>query len=179
MANTVIGVEEKQLVTHLWMRLQKESSLSSIFMRGVKRSEPYRRIGAMREVASLVAELRGEAFAGRGEALYRVEGALGKREPAGKMGIGGQGRCEPIAQPSDFVLGGEVQVVKPNARGGGGGAFLGGAPVNELSLGDREGQAFWGRYAAEGAVMTLKKLDVPSMGGGGNCDHEVINVGED
>ena len=52
MAKTVIGVEEKQLVTHLWMRLQNVSSLSCIFMRGVKRSEPYRRIGAIREVAS-------------------------------------------------------------------------------------------------------------------------------
>ena len=48
----VIGVEEKQLVTHLWMRLQKLSSISCIFMRGVKRSEPYRRMGAIREVAS-------------------------------------------------------------------------------------------------------------------------------
>ena len=47
----MIGVEEKQLVTHLWMRLQKVSSLSCIFMRGVKRSEPYRRIGATKEVA--------------------------------------------------------------------------------------------------------------------------------
>ena len=27
--------------------------------------------------------------------------------------------------------------------------------------------------------MTLEKLDVPSVGGGGNCDHKVINVGED
>ena len=52
MAKMVIGVEEKQLVTHLWMRLQKVSSLSSIFMRGVKRSEPYSRIGGIREVAS-------------------------------------------------------------------------------------------------------------------------------
>ena len=104
-----------------------------------------------------MAEVRGKAFAGRGEALYRVEGALGEGEPAGKMGVGGQGRGEPITQPSDFALGGEVQVVKPNARGGGGGAFLGGAPVEELSLGDREGQAFWGRYAAEGAVTIVSR----------------------
>ena len=51
MAKMVIGVEEKHLVTHRWMRLQKESSLSCIFMSGVKRSEPYRRIGAIRELA--------------------------------------------------------------------------------------------------------------------------------
>ena len=51
MARIVIGVEEKQLVTHLWMCLQKVSSLSCIFMRGVKRSEPYRRMGAIREEA--------------------------------------------------------------------------------------------------------------------------------
>ena len=52
MARMVIGVEEKQLVTHLWMRLQKVSSLSSIFMRGVKRSEQYKRMGPIREEAS-------------------------------------------------------------------------------------------------------------------------------
>ena len=40
MASIGIGVEEKQLVTHFWTLLQKESSLSCIFMRGVKRSEP-------------------------------------------------------------------------------------------------------------------------------------------
>ena len=126
-----------------------------------------------------MAEVRGEAFAGGGEALYRVEGALGEGEPTGEVGVGGQGRGKPVTQPSDFVLGGEVQVVEPYARGGGGGAFLGCAPVDELGLGDREGQAFRGRNAAEGVVVTLKKLDVPSMGGGSHCDHEVINVGED
>ena len=50
-ASMGIGVEEKQLVTHLWTRLQKVSSLSCIFRRGEKRSEPYRRIGAIREEA--------------------------------------------------------------------------------------------------------------------------------
>ena len=51
MANMGIGVEEKQLVTHLWTLLQKVSSLSCIFRRGVKRSAPYRKIGATREEA--------------------------------------------------------------------------------------------------------------------------------
>ena len=51
MANTETGVEEKQLVTHLWTLLQKVSSLSCIFRRGVKRSELYRRIGVIREEA--------------------------------------------------------------------------------------------------------------------------------
>ena len=50
--------------------------------------------------------------------------------------------------------------------------------MDELGLGDREGQAFWGRCAAKGAVVALKELDVPPMGGRCNCDHEVINVGE-
>ena len=52
MAKMGIGVERKQFVTHLWTSLQKESSRSCIFMRGMKKSEPYRRIGAMREEAS-------------------------------------------------------------------------------------------------------------------------------
>ena len=49
MASIGIWVEEKQLVTHLWTLLQKVSSFSCIFRRGVKRSEPYRRIGAIKE----------------------------------------------------------------------------------------------------------------------------------
>ena len=52
MASMGIGVEEKQLVTHLWTLLQKVSSLSCIFRRGVKRSKPYRKIGAINEKAS-------------------------------------------------------------------------------------------------------------------------------
>ena len=52
MASMGIGVEEKQLVTHLWTLLQKVSSLSCIFRRGVNRSAPYNRIGAIKEEAS-------------------------------------------------------------------------------------------------------------------------------
>ena len=51
MASMGIGVDIKQLVTHLWTRLQNESSLSCISMRGVKRSAPYSRTGAIREEA--------------------------------------------------------------------------------------------------------------------------------
>ena len=51
-ARTGIGVEEKQLVVHLWTLLQKVSSVSCIFRRRVKRSEPYRRIGTISKVAS-------------------------------------------------------------------------------------------------------------------------------
>ena len=38
---------------------------------------------------------------------------------------------------------------------------------------------FGGLNATEGAVVTLKELDVPSMGGRRHCDHKVIHVGED
>ena len=58
-----------------------------------------------------MAELRREAFAGGGEAFYRIEGALRQGEPAGEVGVGGQGRGEPVAQPPNLDLGGEVQVV--------------------------------------------------------------------
>ena len=50
--------------------------------------------------------------------------------------------------------------------------------MDELGLVDREGQAFRGRNAAQGAVVTLEKLDVPPVGGRSNCDHKVIDVGE-
>ena len=49
MATMGIGVGEKQLVTHVWTLLQKISSLSCILWRGVSWSEPYRRIGAIKE----------------------------------------------------------------------------------------------------------------------------------
>ena len=71
------------------------------------------------------------------------------------MGVGGQGRGKPVSKPPDLVFGWKVKVVKPDPCGGRGGAFLGGAPVNEFGLGDGEGQPFGGRDAAEGAVMTL------------------------
>ena len=58
-----------------------------------------------------MAEVRRETFAWGGEAFYCIEGALRQEEPAGEMGVGGQWRGEPVAQPPDLVLGGEVQVV--------------------------------------------------------------------
>src|ERR1700743_1401110 len=51
MARIGMGVDEKQFVTHLWTLLQKMSNLACIFRRGVKRSAPYRRTGAMSEEA--------------------------------------------------------------------------------------------------------------------------------
>jgi len=53
MAKIGTGVEEKQLVTHLWTWCQKTSNLSCILTEGVYRSAPYRRLGARREEASL------------------------------------------------------------------------------------------------------------------------------
>ena len=86
-----------------------------------------------------MAEVRRETLARRGKEFHSLEGALCEGQPTGEMGVGGQGRGKPISQPSDFVLGGELEVVESNACRGGRGAFLGRAPVNELSLGDREG----------------------------------------
>ena len=60
----------------------------------------------------------------------------------------------------------------------GGARSWGGAPVDELGLGDREGQAFRGCNAAEGAVVALKELDIPPVRGRSNCDYEMVNVGE-
>ena len=126
-----------------------------------------------------VAEVGGETLAGRGEAFNRHEGALCNGQPTGEVGVGGQSRGEPVPQPSDFVFGGEVEVVKPDAHCGAGGAFLGGAPVNELSFGYRKGKTLGGRDAAERAEVPLEELDIPSMRGGCYCNHKVVNVGED
>ena len=48
----------------------------------------------------------------------------------------------------------------------------------EFRFGNREGESFWGCYTAEGAIVTLKELYVSSMGGRRDCNHEVVNVGE-
>ena len=86
-----------------------------------------------------MAEVGGEAFARRGKAFDGLNGALRMGQPAGEVGVGGQGRGKPVPQPSDFVLGGEVEVVKSDACRRGGGVFLGDTPVTELSFGDKEG----------------------------------------
>ena len=54
-----------------------------------------------------------------------------------------------------------------------------GAPVNELRLGNREGQALGGRNAAKGTIVTLKEPDVSPMRGRRYCNHKVIDAGED
>jgi len=46
-----------------------------------------------------VAEVRGEAFPWGGEPLNRVQSALGERQSFAKVGIRGEGRREPVAQP--------------------------------------------------------------------------------
>ena len=126
-----------------------------------------------------MAEVRRETFAGGRETLDSLKGALCKGQPTGEVGVGGQGRGKPVSQPSDFVFEVEVEVVESDACRGGGGALLGGVPVNELSLGNREGQAFGGRNAAKGTVVTLKELDVSPVRGRRYCNHKVIDLGED
>jgi len=48
-----MGVDEKQLVAHLGTLCQKVLSLVRESALGVKRSTPYRRMGATSEIASL------------------------------------------------------------------------------------------------------------------------------
>jgi len=50
--------------------------------------------------------------------------------------------------------------------------------VNELSLGDGEGKAPGCRNAPERAVLALKELNVASVRGGRDRDHEAIYVGD-
>jgi len=44
--------------------------------------------------------------------------------------------------------------------------------------GDGEGKAPGCRDPAEGAVVALKELNVASVGGGGDCDHEIVHIGD-
>ena len=46
----------------------------------------------------------------------------------------------------------------------------------ELSLGDGEGEAHGCRNTAKRAVMALEELNVASVGGGRDRDHEIIHV---
>ena len=83
-----------------------------------------------------MAEVGRETLARRGKAFHGLEGALCEGQPMGDMSVSGQGRGKPVPQQSDFVLGGEVEVIKSNACRGGGGEFLGCALMNELSFGN-------------------------------------------
>jgi len=53
MARMPIGVDEKQLVAHLCTLCQKVLRLMREPTLGVKRSAPYKRMGATRDVANL------------------------------------------------------------------------------------------------------------------------------
>jgi len=79
MARIGTGVEEKQLVTHLWTPCQNTSNLSCILVRGVYRSAQYRRTGARSEVASLWQRYGGRPFPG-GESLLIVSKAPWARD---------------------------------------------------------------------------------------------------
>jgi len=50
--------------------------------------------------------------------------------------------------------------------------------VNKLSLRDREGKALGCRHTTERTVVALKELNVASMRGGRDRDHEVVHVGD-
>jgi len=50
--------------------------------------------------------------------------------------------------------------------------------VNELSLGDGEGKAPGCRDTAERVVLALKELNVASVRGERDRDHEIIHVGD-
>ena len=43
-----------------------------------------------------MAEIRREAFAGRGEAFDGLKGTLYEGQPSGEMSVDGQGRGEPV-----------------------------------------------------------------------------------
>ena len=56
--------------------------------------------------------------------------------------------------------------------------FLRGSPIYEFHFGNREGESFGACDTAEGVIVTLKELYVPFVGRRRDCDHKVINVGE-
>jgi len=50
--------------------------------------------------------------------------------------------------------------------------------VNELSFGDGEGKPPGRRDTAERAVVALEELNVASVRGGRNRDHEIVHIGD-
>jgi len=50
--------------------------------------------------------------------------------------------------------------------------------VNELSFEDGEGKTPGRRDTAERAVVALEELNVASVRGGGDHDHEIIHIGD-
>ena len=86
-----------------------------------------------------MAEERREAFPRGGQALDCFKGPLGEGQSPGEVRVSGEGGGKPVAEPPDFILRGEVEVVQSYSRFRGGGAFLGGAPVYELGFGNRKG----------------------------------------
>ena len=86
-----------------------------------------------------MAEERREAFSWGGQAFDCLESSLGEGQSPREVRVSGEGGGKPVAEPPDFILRGEVEVVQSYSRLRGGAAFLGGAPVYELSLGNQKG----------------------------------------
>ena len=81
---------------------------------------------------------------------------------------------EPIAQPSDICLRSERVGVKCNRGEAAGGAVFRCAPVDQLGLGDREGEAQPFCPPGQGLEPGLKDLDVPPVGGGHGGERKIV-----
>jgi hypothetical protein len=87
-----------------------------------------------------VAQVWCETSSRRGESSYCGVCPFGKGETFVEVCRGGEGWREPVSKPSNFGLGVEklpVQVYGGPA--GRGERLVGGSPMNEFCLGDREG----------------------------------------
>jgi len=49
-------------------------------------------------------------------------------------------------------------------------------PVNEFPLGDREAYVVWGGFVLKACEGILKKMNIGSVGGGGNGDGKVVSI---
>ena len=75
----------------------------------------------------------------RGEAFNEGEGGIGQSQAVVEVVGGVEGRRQPVAQPPHHARRVEHLVVEGDGRGGGGGPFTVGPPVDEFSFRDREG----------------------------------------
>ena len=50
--------------------------------------------------------------------------------------------------------------------------------MDELGLRNREGKASGCSHTAQGAEVVLKELNIAPVGGGRDCDHKVVHVGD-
>ena len=114
-----------------------------------------------------------------GEAAYCGERLIGQSEPLGKMGSRVKAWCKEETKSFQAGLGIKSLTFEMNREEAGRLIAPGGPPVDELSLWDGKRNINRRGSWLELHESALEEMDIGSLGGGGNGDGAVINVGDD